>query len=66
KVLRADQGIAVSPSLWSGAAATAGRDVTRTVVSMAEILGLEYDAAQQRGRQLDVSLGWYPADRLAG
>ena len=58
RTLRADQGIAVSPSLWSEAAA--GGEVSRSVVGMAEILGCQFEGARQRGRSLDEVLGRYP------
>ncbi|WP_284044122.1 DUF2625 family protein [Actinoplanes sp. M2I2] len=58
--LRADQGIVVSPSLWTGETAAAGGDVTRTVASMAEVLALQFDAAQRHGRRLDGALGRFP------
>ncbi|GIE32553.1 hypothetical protein Ait01nite_055980 [Actinoplanes italicus] len=58
--LRADQGIAVSPSLWSEEAADAGCRMSRTVVPMAEILHRQLEAAERRGRRLDGALGRYP------
>jgi len=64
--LRADQGIAVSPSLWSEEAAIEGRDMTRTVVPMADILDLQFDAARRRGRPLDGALGRYPVELMPG
>jgi hypothetical protein len=59
--LRADQGIAVSPSLWSEEAAVAGGVLTRTVVPMAHLLDLQFQAAQRRGRRGDGAMGCYPA-----
>ncbi|WBB53794.1 DUF2625 family protein [Verrucosispora sp. WMMD573] len=59
--LRADQGIAISPALWADEAAIADREVTRTAVPMAEILGRQFDAARLKGRRLDDSMGTYPS-----
>jgi len=66
RALRADQGIAVRPSLWSAEAAVAGGDLTRTVAPMTAILDLQFDAARQRGRRLDGALGRYPVESVAG
>jgi hypothetical protein len=66
RALRADQGIAVLPSLWSEEAAVAGRELTRAVAPMADILGLQSGAARRRGRRLDGALGRYPVELLPG
>jgi hypothetical protein len=55
--LRADQGIAVSPSPRSD---RAGHEISRAVLSMAEILGAQRDAARRRGQCLDAIMGRYP------
>ncbi|MEU8821836.1 DUF2625 family protein [Actinoplanes sp. NPDC048796] len=60
-VLRADQGIAVSPPLWSDRTAAAGGECARAVVPMDEILAAQFDAARQRGRRVDGAMGRYPA-----
>ncbi|MCO8275562.1 DUF2625 domain-containing protein [Actinoplanes sp. TRM 88003] len=60
--LRADQGIAVVPALWSGE--TAG-GFARSVASMTDILTLQAQAAGAKGRPLDSSLGYYPGDPVA-
>ncbi len=62
RVLRADQGIAVVPALWSGETADG---VTRSIASMTEILTLEAQAAGAEGRPLASSLGHYPGDQVA-
>jgi hypothetical protein len=63
--LRADQGIALRPSLRSDDARAGGSDVARTVAPMAEILRRQFDAARRSGRRLDGVLGRYPVDRLS-
>lgn len=66
QALRADQGIAVVPALWSDEAALAGAAPTRTVVAMADLLEVQFAAARGRGRRLEGALGRYPAVSVAG
>jgi hypothetical protein len=66
QALRADQGIAVSPALWSEEAALAGHDLTRTVVAMADLLEVQFAAARGRDRGLDGTLGRYPVESIPG
>ena len=63
RTLRADQGIAVDPPLWSSPEPAAATDVIRSVAAMADILGLQFHAAGRRGRRLDGAMSRYPADR---
>jgi hypothetical protein len=66
RALRADQGIAVRPELWSDEAPAAEADVTRSAAPMADILHRQFDAAGRRGRHLDGALFRFPIDRPPG
>ncbi|MBB2946494.1 hypothetical protein FB565_006262 [Actinoplanes lutulentus] len=59
--LRADQGIAVSPFLWSEESRALGSGIVRTVASMAAILGRQFEAARRKGRHIDRAFGRYPS-----
>ena len=56
RTLRADQGIAVHPPLWSAQ----GPDVVRSVAAMADLLQLQFREAGLRGRRLDDAMARYP------
>ncbi|WP_127506427.1 DUF2625 family protein [Actinoplanes solisilvae] len=58
--LRADQGIAVHPSLLSR------EEVTRVVAPMVEILNCHLHAARSPGQRFDGALGRYPAVQPSG